>query len=314
MGLDAFSIIVLGIFAGFGALRGAVAGLLSLSGLALGYLAAAFCAGHYGAPLGAATGLPELAGVAIAGTLAFALTSLCFWMLAALLRRYRVLGSGRESSPRDRFFGAVFGGLRGALIVLLVGMLASWVDALRATGVAPSLPMLGDSVTARASASAIETGLGAALSDSPAGPVIARIVARPARSLAGLKELVEHPAIGALRDDAMFWTYVEHGSVDAALNRMSFISLAGDAAFREELSALGLIDAEAAADPARFRDALGAVLAEMGPRLHAIRSDPEFQDLIEDPELLDHVSQGDTLELLGNARFRQVVSRVASAD
>jgi membrane protein required for colicin V production len=314
MGLDALSVIVLGLFAGFGALRGAVAGLLSLCGLALGYAAAVFAAGHYGAPVAELTGLPELAGVALAGTLAFAVTSAAFGLFAVLLRRCRVLGSGRESSPRDRFLGAVFGGLRGALIVVLLGVLAGWVDALRSTGVAPALPELGDSLTARASASAVEVGLGAALSDSPAGPVVARVVARPARSLAGFQELVEHPSIGALQGDAMFWSYVEHGNVEAAMNRMSFISIAGDEAFRGELAALGLIDESAAGDPAQFREAVGAVLGELGPRLHAIREDPEFQELIEDPDVLDHVAQGNTLALLGNARFRQVVARVASAD
>lgn len=314
MGLDALAVVLLGVFAGIGALRGALAGALSLAGLLLGYAAAAFAASHYGSPLADQLGMPGWGGMAAAGSAAFAVVGLATGLSAALLRHFRVLGSGRESSPRDRFCGAVLGGLRGALVVVLLGTLASWVDALRVTGVAPSLPAVGESVTALAASRAVEAGLGAAFSESPAGPVLAHVVAHPGPSLVGFQQLVEHPRLGDLRDDGMFWTYVEHGSVEAAMNRMSFVSLAGDAEFRAQLAALGLVEASDAGDPVAFRAAAGAVLGEVGPRIHAIREDPEFQALLADTAVLDLVAQGDTLGLLANARFRHVVARVASAE
>ncbi len=312
MWLDAVAVVLLGVFAGFGALRGALAGGLGLAGLALGYAAAVFAASHCGGPTAARLGIPSWAGMAAAGSGAFAVATLAVSLSASLLRRFHLLGGGRESSPRDRFFGALFGGLRGALVVVLLGTLAGWVDALRVTGVVPSLPAQGESMTALASARAVEAGVEAALSESPARRVVAQMVARPARSLAGFQQLIEHPRVGALREDAVFWTYVEHGSVDAAMNRMSFLSLAGDSELRGQLAELGLVQESEASDAAAFRGAAAQVLAEVGPRIHALKRDPEFQSLLADEQVLDLVAQGETLALLAHPRFRSAIARAAS--
>jgi hypothetical protein len=215
-------------------------------------------------------------------------------------------------SPRDRFLGACFGLVRGAFVVLLVSLLAIWLDALRITGVAATLPELGASRAAAVTESVVEAGVAAAFSDSGAGGrVVARFAARPGPSATALQELLAAPAIEAIQADRLFWTYAESGVVDAALNRGSFLSLSGDRAMRERLAELGLIDASAVDDSAAFRKIAGDMLREVGPRIRGLRDDPELQALMDDPQVAAWVASGDTLALLGHPEFRRFVADVA---
>lgn len=313
MGLDAAALLVLGIFIGVGALRGGLVTGLGLLTLAVAYAAAFALAPRLGPGLAPQLGVPEIAGVAAAGSAAFALAYLGMAGVSAGVRRLRRPFRGSIPSARDRFLGGVLGAVRGGLVVLLLCWLAIWVDALRVAGVAPGLPGLGRSAAAGLTASAVEAGLGAALADAgSAGRVVAKLAARPGASLERLQGVVDHPAVAALERDRMFWTYVEHGAVDAALNRGSFQAVARDEALRVVLADLGLVGGDEAADPAAFRDAMAEVLREAGPRLRGLREDPELQALLEDPQLVALVQQGDTLGLLGHTGFRQLVARVAS--
>ena len=76
---------------------------------------------------------------------------------------------------------------------------------------------------------------------------------------------------------------------------------------------LGLVSDEAAADAVAFRTEVGAVLAELGPRLHGLRSDPAVQELLADPAVVAMIQEGDTLGLLAHPGFRTLVDRISSA-
>jgi hypothetical protein len=119
--------------------------------------------------------------------------------------------------------------------------------------------------------------------------------------------------VGELRDDALFWSRVEHGDVDGALHRASFVRLARDAELRRRLHALGLVDAAGAGDPAAFRDAMADLLAELGPRLRALREDPELEHLMQDPEVLERARAGDSIALASDARVRALAARALAA-
>ena len=238
----------------------------------------------------------------------FSAVALAGKILARTLRR----GDGARSS-RDRFLGGAFGMLRGLLVVVLVSWLAVWVDALRASGVAPDLPSVENSAAASVSSDIIESGIEAILADAGAGGrVVARIAARPAMAVTELQILVDDPAISSLSSDPMFWTYVEHGNVDSAMNRMAFLKLARDDSMRRRLGDLGLVDEASVADAHAFRVEFGQVLAEVGPRIKGLRNDPELQALAKDPEVIAMVQQGDTFALLGHPGIQSLVDRVSS--
>jgi membrane protein required for colicin V production len=315
MWLDALALLVLGLFTGMGMLRGGLATGMSLVSLGVAYAAAIASASRLGPVLADSLGIPGFLGLPLAGTLGFIVAYLLMGVLTAILRRIEHRRRrGTPRSARDRFLGAVFGAARGGLIVLLLSWLAIWVDALRATGTVEGLPALGDSTAAVVTGSVVEAGVEAAMSDSgAAGQFAARVAAQPGAAISGLQELLENPRIETLREDRLFWSYVEHESVDAALNQNSFVGITYDEELRRQLADVGLIDDEAASDPSAFRAAAADVMREVGPRIRNLREDPELQELMRDPEVVAMAQSGDTLALMGHPGFRRLVTRVASS-
>ncbi|HEY5657253.1 MAG TPA: CvpA family protein [Myxococcota bacterium] len=312
MWLDAIALIILTAFAVLGALRGALATAMGLLSLAVAYGSGLTLGPVLGPSLAGRMDLPTPLGVALAGTGAFLAAYVAMGIVSALVRRLARRHDG-ERSARDRFLGGVVGAVRGGLIVLLLSWLALWVDALRATGTVESLPELGPSKAAAVTGEIVEKGLGAALADAgPGGRMVARMAARPGLALSELQSVLENPNIERLRSDEMFWTYVENGNVDAALNRLSFERVRRDDELRRRLADLGLIDEGAALDPRAFRNAMADVFGEVGPRIHGLKNDPEVQALMSDPEVVAMLQSGDTLGLLRHAGFRSLVERVTS--
>jgi uncharacterized membrane protein required for colicin V production len=313
MWLDALVVMILVGFAVLGARRGALVagfGVLSLAGA---YSVAILAATQVGPLAATHFGLPPLAVSVGVGTLFFFTTYASVAGIGAWLARREPGEEEAGRSARDRFLGACFGCTRGAFVVLLVSLLAIWLDALRVTGVAASLPELGASRAAAVTETVVEAGVAAAFSDAgPGARVVARWAARPGTSASALQEVLASPAIADLQNDALFWTYVENGVIDAALNRGSFLSLSGDPEMRRRLADLGLIDEAAVSDPAAFRVIAGDMLRELGPRLRGLRDDSELQALVDDPQVAALVESGDTLALLGHAGFRRYVADVAS--
>jgi hypothetical protein len=131
--------------------------------------------------------------------------------------------------------------------------------------------------------------------------------------MVGARRVLAHPGIVELQRDAQFWALLEGGAVDRALWRPSFQAVAGDAALRTDLAALGMIDADAAADPAAFEAALTPVLQEVGTRVARLRTDPEVRALLRDPEIVSLLERGDTLGLLTHPAFQDLVRRVTTS-
>jgi hypothetical protein len=121
---------------------------------------------------------------------------------------------------------------------------------------------------------------------------------------------MEHPVIAELRNDKMFWTYVEHGSIDAAMHRRAVLALTYDRDMRVTLHEFGLIDEAAVEDAEVMRTQTREMLAELGPRIHGIKTDPKVQELMRDPEVLEAVQAGNHLALITHPGFQEVVARV----
>jgi membrane protein required for colicin V production len=314
MWLDVVALVILALFAFMGARRGGLASGMALGSLGVAYAAAILAAPRLGPLAAELTGVSEWLGMPLAGSVAFLAAFLVMAVVSKLLGRLTAPEEGEGRSPRDRFLGGVFGAVRGGLIVLLLSYLAIWVDALRITGTAPDLPELGSSAAARVTETLVEAGVTAFVDDAPSGHMIARIAARPGQSIADLQGLMEHPVINELRADELFWSYVEHGNVDAALNRRGAMALIYDAEVRRQLGELGLIDAAAVSDSRVFRAAAADVLRQVGPRLKGLKEDPELQALMRDPEVVAAVQSGNHLALMGHPGFRAVVARVMEGE
>jgi uncharacterized membrane protein required for colicin V production len=313
MWLDVLVLMILAGFAVGGLLRGGLATGMGLLSLLVAYAVGFGCARAFGVQLAARFELPELLGPPLMGAGSFCLAYIAMASLSALLKRHEQRRRRGTRSARDRFIGACLGLVRGGLVALLLCVLAIWLDALRSSGQAEFLPSVGDSRAAIVTGDVVEAGVSAALSDTgPSARVAARLLARPATSLADLQAVLENPHVARLQQDQLFWTYVETGAVDAALNRGSFIDVMHDLDLQQGFASLGVIERDVIDDPSAFRDLAERALREIGPRIRGLRDDPELKRLMADPEVLSMVESGDTLSLLSHSGFRSFVSNVAS--
>lgn len=314
MSLDLIALVVLGLFVLVGMLRGLVRSGLGLVSLVLGYVNAAFAAKHLGPTVAEQLGLPFIVAAPLVGTLGFLATAIVFGILTTPLRRAdheRAHATGR--GLLDRLGGGLVGGARGAMVVVLLALLVSWLDAAREMTADPRLaavPSTEGSRVASVASLAVEKAVGAALGGS-AGGLAGRIVARPSSSLRMLESMASDPTLRALQSDRVFWMYVEQGQAHNAVYRPAFQDLVQNAELRSQLADLGAIDAEAAASPEAFRSEMLKVLEQIGPRLRALKADPEMRELASDPEILARLEAGDSWALLTDPRVQRIASRIA---
>jgi uncharacterized membrane protein required for colicin V production len=313
MWLDVLVLAILVWFSWAGVRRGGLAAGLGILTLIVAYGSAIIAAPIFASPVASGFGLPELLGIPVAGSIAFAVAFVAMAILSKFLCRRAGDADDVGRSLRDRFLGGAFGAVRGAFVVALLCYLALWVEALRLSGTAEGIPKLGTSAAAAVTSSVVEAGIEAALADSGrAGQVVAKIAANPGAAVVDLQSVVSNPGIVAIQQDRHFWANVEAGAIGAALNTPNFVRLSEDEELRHQMAAIGLIDQESAEAADLFRAAVGDVLREVGPRVRKLRNDPELTGLLDDPEVVAMLENGDTLGLMNHPRFRRLVSRVAS--
>ncbi len=322
MSIDLVLLLILTIFVVMGIFRGGIAAGGGLFSLIFAYAGGVWAASHGAGALARQLGVPSFFAAPLAGTMGFLGAFVIAAILAGFARRWDRARREEETgrSGLDRFFGAVFGGLRGALVVLLLSYLSIWLDAARDLGVieqAGFVPEVENSRIARITEGVVEKVVEAGLGDAEGGAssearLIARLASTPGTALRGLKDLLEDERIGELQRDGLFWVLIENGASERALNRATFYRISHDRELRERLADVGLISAAAVEDTEAFRDEAMAVLEEVGPRLKGLREDPELQRLAQNPEIMNLVESGDTLALLRRPEFQRLVERLSS--
>ncbi|RIK90666.1 MAG: hypothetical protein DCC71_25435, partial [Proteobacteria bacterium] len=157
---------------------------------------------------------------------------------------------------------------------------------------------------------AVESGARVALGGDGAGArTAARALTRPAEVMEQLRTLAETPELAALIEDAAFWAYVEADALPAAAAQPSFQRLQWNAERRREIAALGLVHEASAGDPALFALEMRAALAQIGPRLRALREDPDLARLANDPAVAELVARRDVVGLLRHPGLQRVLAR-----
>ncbi|MFT5444016.1 MAG: membrane protein required for colicin V production [Myxococcota bacterium] len=313
---------VLVAFVLLGTIRGALAAGTSVVSLLLGYGAGVYCAQRFAASLGARLDVSELIAGALAGSLGFMLALTVAGRLGSLLRGWdkdRLAGAGRGSA--DRLVGGLFGLVRGGLVVLLLAWLAIWLDAARDLGAidrVDEIPQTEGSRVAAMTRTAVAEAVTRVLVENdkgsePGALLMARLASNPGESLAGLREVLADDRVAQLQQDKLFWTLIENGASERALNRLSFYQVSHDDTMRQRLAQLGIVSAAAGKSVETFRDEARDVFDRVGPRLKGLREDPELQQLAANPEIVSLLESGDTLALLSRPEIQRLVDRLSKA-
>lgn len=297
-----------------GAWRGAVVSGSGLAGLLFGYAGAVWAAVNLSDSVARYLVVSSLVAPAIAGTIGFAVS----WLLVSSMcdvaiawDRNRAEEDGR--GVLDRGFGGLFGFARGGLIVVLLAVLANWLDAARDLGALEGLDAVPDaqaSVIAGASSDLVEVAVSTAL-EGPAGEVVARITARPGMALGSVQAILEDDRLEEILQDRLFWTLIMNDSIDYAMNRKAIRSIVKDPEMRGRFADLGLVSEEAREDSALFKRAMADVLAELAPRVNRLHEDPEIKALASDPEIIRLVQSGNTLALISHPRMKRILARLS---
>jgi hypothetical protein len=305
MWVDALVLALIACLAWVGARRGAAVAGVQLIGLPLAYAGAVAAAFAFGPALGEELGWPEAVGTLVAGSAGLVVVQLLVSAIARALRE-------REEDPAgaSQALGLLFGAMRGALFALPLLWLAGLSEGARLAGVRPELPDLSGAKLPALGSGVLGSGAEALVDEKAAGGRVAvRLVSHPAETLEALQQIVADPRVVQLQRDGPFWRDVERGAVHAALAKPSARALVNDPRFRARLGQVGVVSADAVTDPHDFETELSLALAELGPRLEAVRNDPAMQELLADPAVRESLQSGNTLALLGDPRFRALVSR-----
>lgn len=309
MWLDGLVIVLIACLAWAGARRGAAIAGVQLLGQPLACAAAAGGALWWGPMLARQLGTSGTLGALAAGTAAYVLMLLSLALLKRVIR-----GGDDEPEAGSRALGALFGALRGALYALPVLWLAGLSEGARVAGVWPGLPDLSGAQLPAVGNALLGGGAHVLLDEAaPGDRMTMQLVRQPGETVEAFQKLVADPRFASLQRDTGFWGDVERGAVNAALARPDARALVDDRAFRARLGALGVVSPAAVANPHSFESELSLALAELGPRLAAVRDDPAFAELLADPAVRASVQSGNSLALLRDARFRGLVSKATSA-
>ena len=300
-----------------GAWRGAVVSGSGVVGLICGYAGGVFAAMHLGDWVAQTLVVTPLVAPAVAGTIGFVVawlivSSICD--VAVAWDRERVEEEGGRG-VFDRLLGGVFGIARGSLLVVLLATLMTWLDAARDLGAVDglgALPQTEASAMAAGSGRLIEAAVSSALSDSGmAGEVAARITANPGATLGSVQSILSDERLSLLFQDKFFWTLIQNDSIDYAMNRNAIRSIVVDEEMRGRFADLGLVEEAAREDRTLFRQTLAGVLKKIAPRIADLHTDPELHALASDPEILQLLEEGDTFSLISHPKLKRIVDRVS---
>ncbi len=316
MTLDLIFVLVLLAMFALGAWRGAVMSGAGLVALVSGYVGGILAASRGGSWVAHSLDVSPLVAPAIAGTIGFVVV----WIVVSSIGdvmvawdRNRVELGGR--GPFDRALGGFFGLARGGLIVVLLAIMVSWLDAARDIGALSQLAAIPDaenSKLAEITGDIVETAVLTAFDGaSPAGEVVARLTARPGQTLGSAQAILDDDRLTGLFEDELFWTLISNDSIDYAMNRTAIRSIVNDPEMRGRFADLGLVEDAAREDLDLFRDTMAGVLKEVGPRIQQLKNDPELRELARDPENVALLEDGNTLALMNHPRIREIVSRLS---
>ena len=217
-----------------------------------------------------------------------------------------------EEGRASRAGGATFHGVFGALVAVP----AVWLSAQAHATLYPG-EEFSDSAIQRLSQSAVsEVFTRLAQRAQPDNPAHARMVgevaARPAETMQDLRALAESKKVQKALYDRRVRAALSRGDVDAVLREPAWQKLARDERFRELMTRSGLVPADAG--QAEQNRAMAVEFSDLMRRVEAVRGDPEFREIVDQPDFQEKLNSGNLWAVINDPRSRKIVTLVQQAE
>lgn len=261
------------------------------------------------------------------------LSGLLVWPVAGLVLFFAasiilsLLARGLASLAPEHWLktGKTAGGIAGAALGCGLGLVLVWgagaiQDAwrLRAAQQTTQQPAIAkesalggaDQMVRNVSGDAMAVVVGQALGDGPAAKAATQWVRKPLSMSEGLQHLASKPELQQLFTDPVNYAVLVKGPGSAIQRLPSFQALTKDAEVMQLLSAVGLPGDTLP----QQSQALAAMLSHYAGNFETMRNTPEFQALVQDPELRAKLQQGNLLALVTDDKMRSLANMLTRND
>ncbi len=280
-----------------------------LLALVAGYAATILFTSPGSAWLARETALDGFAPVLVAMVGLFLLMTLLVSILGAVVLYFiRRDEQGRISRASGAGLNGIFG--------TVVAVVAVWLSAQAHAALYPG-ESFGDSAIQRFSERAIaDLVTRVAERAEPDNPAHARmageIASRPTGTLQDLRAFAQSDDLKESLYDPQLQRALLRDDVDAALQTPAWQRLSGNERFRSLMTSSGL----ARADASRVEQdrAMATELSDLWRRVKAVRGDPDFRAIVDEPGFQKKLNSGNLWAVLSDPRSKELVSLVQNAE
>lgn len=255
------------------------------------------------------TALSGFAPVVVAMIGLFLGTALLVSVLGAVILHF--LGPDEEGRA-SRAGGAAFNGLFGTVVAVV----AVWLFAQAHAALYPG-ERFSDSPIQRFSEQTVSNLVTRiarrAQPDNPAHARMAgQVAARPAETMQDLRALSESKDLQKCFYDQQVRSALSRGDVDAVLREPAWQKLSSNERFRSLMIRSGLVPADASR--AEQDRAMAAELSDLWRRVQAVRGDPRFREIVDEPGFQKKLQSGNLWAVMTDPRSKELVSLVQQAE
>lgn len=295
------------------AFRGYRSGILVIAarvvGLAFAYLAAILFTNSAASLLQKHTAIEGFIAYMIAGSLVFIITSILLSSLFSLLIRNFATKSNetnRASSVAGGLFGAVVGSIVGLMAVWFVSTFQEILLVKKGQQIAKSSAF--EQTAKKLTSEAISGIIKGSTGDSDLANGAASLLSNPAENIQHFNRLSQTGVMRNLLQNSEVRTALDSQNPAALLNSSAFKQLAANADFIALTNELNLTDIGE-----QRNKQLAIKLTSIWAQVKQVQNNPQYLEIVQDPEIKQMLQSGNAYKLLGSAKIERLLRIISSS-
>jgi uncharacterized membrane protein required for colicin V production len=295
------------------AFRGYRSGILVIAArvvsLVLAYLGAILFTTSAAGLLQKHTAIEGLIAYMIAGSLVFIVTSILLSSIFSFLIRHFA-----EKSTDTNKASSVAGGLFGAVVGCLVGLMAVWFVStfqeilLAKKGQQIAKSSAFEQTVKKLTSAAIGGIVSGTTSDSYLANGAAKLLSNPAENIQHFNRLTQTGALRNLLQSSEARSALDSQNPAALLNSQAFNQLALNPDFVALTNELNLVEN----GPQKDKQ-LAIKITRLWTQIKQVQNNPQYLEIVNDPEIKQMLQSGNAFKLLNSAKIEQLLQIISSS-